>query len=175
MQDLKYPIGQFQAPSTINKLDISIAIKEIEKLPSQLSNLVKDWDDEKLDTPYRPGGWTVRQLVHHIAESHMNSYVRFKWALTEKTPTIKAYDEKAWCNLADNKKAPISISLDLMKALHSKWVFLMRQIEENDWEKSFVHPESGDLVKLSKNALLYAWHGKHHYAHIDQLRIRNNW
>ncbi len=175
MQELQYPIGKFNPPTEINKLDLGIAIREIEVLPNHLKDCTGNLEDYQLDTAYRPGGWTVRQVVHHIAESHMNSYIRFKWTLTEKSPTIKAYDEKLWGELEDNLKAPVDISLDLISALHKKWVFLLKSLSESEWKKAFIHPETGKVVKLSKNVLLYAWHGKHHLAHIENLKQYKGW
>ena len=175
MRNLQYPIGQFKAPDQIGKLDISIAIKEIQMLPEQLIETVKNLTDQQLDTPYRPEGWTIRQVVHHIPESHMNSYVKFKWALTENTPLIKAYDEKGWSVLEDNLSAPIQSSLDLLSGLHAKWILLLRSLKATQWKMSFIHPESEKEFDLKTTVLSYAWHGKHHLAQIKGVIERNGW
>ncbi len=175
MRSLQYPIGEFEAPKEIGKLDISIAIKEIEVLPQHLRDTVKKLTDSQLDTPYRPDGWTIRQVVHHIPESHMNSYIRFKWALTENTPIIKAYDEKGWSVLEDNLSAPIQPSLDLLAGLHAKWVILLRSLKNSQWNMSFIHPETDKEMDLKTTVLSYAWHGKHHLAHIKGIIKRSNW
>jgi len=128
----------------------------------------------QLDTPYRPGGWTVRQVVHHVPDSHLNSYVRFRWALTEEEPDIKAYHEDRWAELADARTAPVEVSLALLDSLHARWVALLRSLNEQEWKRTFRHPQHG-LITLEKNAALYAWHGRHHTAHITRLRERNGW
>jgi DinB superfamily len=132
-------------------------------------------DQGQLDTPYRPGGWTVRQLVHHVADSHLNSYVRFKWATTEDRPTIKAYDEAAWAELSEARSAPIEMSLVLLEALHDRWTLWLRSFTEDHWATVLVHPETGDELSLDTMLQLYQWHGKHHVAHVTQLRSREGW
>jgi len=129
---------------------------------------------ERFDTPYRPGGWTVRQVVHHVPDSHMNAYVRFKLALTENEPTIKPYEEAAWAELADSASTPADVSLTLLETLHDRWVRLLRSMTEADFARKFRHPQLG-VVPLDKNLALYAWHGKHHVAHITSLRQRMGW
>jgi len=129
---------------------------------------------EQLDTPYRPGGWTVRQVVHHVPDSHMNSYMRFKLALTEDEPTIKPYDEKLWAELADTPATPVEVSLTLLESMHDRWVRLLRSLQDAHFERQFRHPELG-VVRLDRNLALYAWHGKHHVAHITSLRERMSW
>ena len=131
-------------------------------------------NDSQLDTPYRPEGWTVRQLVHHLADSHMNSYVRFRWALTEPDPTIKAYDEKGWALLPDARSAPVDVSLRLLAALDERWTDLLRALTSDDWNRTFQHPQSGKQ-SLGRAAGVYAWHGRHHVAHITGLRRRMSW
>ena len=173
MDDLRYPIGRFEKPQTISEIDRAEAIADIESLPAQLSAAVKGWSDIRLDTPYRPGGWTVRQVLHHVADSHMTSYLRFKLALTEKEPTIKPYDEAEWAKLAD-ASAPVQPSLDLLGLLHQRWVLLLRSLQPDDWTRTFRHPERG-LVRLDTNLMLYSWHGKHHLAHITKLSDRMEW
>jgi uncharacterized damage-inducible protein DinB len=145
-------------------------INTLRQLPSRLRDAVKDLDDSQLDAPYREGGWTVRQLVHHIADSHMNSYVRFKLALTEDCPTIKPYDEAAWAELADSKQ-PIEPSLDLIGALHARWVALLEAMTDADYRRELQHPERG-RQNLATTLALYDWHSRHHTAHITALRAR---
>ncbi|MGD6845391.1 YfiT family bacillithiol transferase [Bacillus infantis] len=171
--DLKYPIGNFQFDGEITNSVIRDWIDEIEHLPRLLRDAVKDLDDEQLDTPYRTGGWTVRQVIHHLADSHMNAYVRFKLALTETKPVIKPYDETKWADLSDYK-LPIDISLSLLEALHKRWTDLLRSLIPADMEKTFIHPYSGE-VTVSKNIGIYAWHGRHHLAHITSLCNRKGW
>jgi uncharacterized damage-inducible protein DinB len=171
--DMKYPIGKFQFNGEITNSVTKDWINEIEDLPRLLGDAVKDLDNEQLDTPYRSGGWTVRQVIHHIADSHMNAYVRFKLALTEEKPVIKPYDETKWAKLSDYK-LPIDISLSLLEALHKRWTNLLRSLSPADMEKTFIHPDSGE-VSVSKNIGIYAWHGKHHIAHITSLCSRKGW
>lgn len=173
MKDLRYPIGiySFDAPLTMEAVENWV--KEIEVAPFQLREAAGDLSEGQLDTPYRPGGWTVRQVVHHIADSHMNSYVRFKLALTEEQPTIRPYFEDRWAELPDSK-LPIEISLSLLEALHKRWATLLRSLTESDLEKTFIHPDSG--VQTVGNTIgMYAWHGRHHIAHITSLRNRLEW
>ncbi|MFL0506560.1 YfiT family bacillithiol transferase [Ureibacillus sp. 179-F W5.1 NHS] len=167
--DAKYPIGQFTCNETITHEDIHQWIQEIKLLPTRLSEMVKGLTDEKLEKTYRPGGWTVRQLVHHIADSHLNSYTRFKLALTEDNPTIKPYEEEKWALLVDSH-LPISVSIQLIEALHERWVYLLESLTEEQLNRTFVHPDNGD-ISLKKNVGIYAWHGNHHLAHI-QLALK---
>lgn len=171
--DLRYPIGQFKQEGNLTMDIIERWIKEIEAAPSQLKEAVKGLSDDQLDTAYRPGGWTIRQVVHHLADSHLNSYIRFKLALTENNPTIKPYMEEKWAELSDSK-LPVDISLSLLEALHSRWSTLLRSMQTTDLEKTFHHPDSG-AVKLGLNIGIYAWHGRHHIAHILSLRNRLGW
>lgn len=172
--DLRYPIGRYQRPSEADADDRSHWLAQLAATPSALRAAVADLDDGQLDTRYRPGGWTVRQVVHHLPDSHLSSYVRFKWTLTESRPTIKAYDEKAWAELPDSRGA-VAPSLDLLAALHQRWLSLLDGLDESDWQRRFVHPESGREVPLFANLALYAWHGRHHTAHITELRRRQGW
>jgi hypothetical protein len=172
--DLRYPIGKYQAPSNIDAAQRTQWIDIISTLPGELSATVEGLNDQQLDTPYREGGWTVRQLVHHIADSHLNSQIRFRWALTEDTPLIKAYDEKRWAELLDAKRLPVDSSLDLLSGLHRRWTELLRQMTEADFKRRLIHPESGELA-LDWLLGLYAWHGRHHVAHISSLRERMGW
>ncbi|TYS50970.1 putative metal-dependent hydrolase [Bacillus infantis] len=171
--DLKYPIGNFHYDGEITNSVTRDWIYEIEILPRLLRDAVKDLDDEQLDTPYRSGGWTVRQVIHHLADSHMNACVRFKLALTEKTPIIKPYDETKWAELSDYN-LPIDMSLTLLEALHKRWTDLLRSLSPADLEKTFIHPDSGE-VTVGKNIGIYAWHGRHHLAHITSLCNREGW
>lgn len=174
MEDLKHPIGRFsfQPPSTAQQRQAWI--DDIAEAPARLRAAIAGLNEEQLDTPYRDGGWTVRQVVHHVADSHMNAYVRFRLALTEQEPVIKPYDEAAWAELADAKDAPPEISLALIDALHDRWTRLLRSMSGADFLRQFRHPELG-AVPLEKNLALYAWHGKHHVAHITRLRERMQW
>jgi uncharacterized damage-inducible protein DinB len=149
-------------------------IAEIATAPAYLRAAVAGLNQEQLNTPYREGGWTVRQVVHHVPESHMNAYIRFKLALTETDPTVKPYDEAAWAETADVRETPIEVSLALLENLHTRWVIMVRSMSDADFKKQFVHPEIGE-VSLEKNLALYAWHGKHHVAHITSLRERKQW
>lgn len=169
---LRYPIGKFEAPETVSDTQLTEALTILEIFPNQLRDLVANLDDATLDTPYRPEGWTIRQLVHHISDSHHNSYLRFKWALTEDNPVIKVYNEKAWAALDDSVKAPIAWSLNHLEVVHQKLVYLLKMLNEDQWEKTFQHPESGDTTNLKKNAMRYAWHSMHHYSHIKNALDR---
>lgn len=175
MEDLKYPIGQVHIPENITRSTIENWINDIAHFPLKLESLVKGLTEEQLDTPYRDGGWTVRQTVHHCGDSHVNSYIRFKWTMTEDQPTIKAYFEDRWAEIFDTKEAPIELALNFIHALHAKWVYLLKGLTDDDLNKTFIHPESGDIVSLKKNIAIYAWHCNHHYAHIENLLKRKNW
>ncbi|HFC01107.1 MAG TPA: putative metal-dependent hydrolase [Phaeodactylibacter sp.] len=166
LEQLRFPIGKFQPPKVITPQHIQNWITEIETIPSQIANAIKPLTPQQLDTPYRPEGWTIRQVVHHLADSHMNSYIRFKWTLTEDTPVIKAYDEGLWAELQDGKTAPVELSVQLLSALHARWVVMLKKLSPTDLEKKFTHPETGQLISLKTMIALYAWHGKHHLGHI---------
>ncbi len=172
--DLQYPIGRFEWSGVNSDDDRKHYIEEIEQTPARLRAAVRGLSDAQLDTPYRPGGWTVRQVVHHLPDSHMNSYVRFRLALTEDAPTVKPYDEGRWAELADARTAPIEISLALLESLHARWVLLLRGFKPDDFAREFRHPEMG-MVSLDRNLAIYAWHGRHHVAHITSLRERMGW
>ncbi|KGL63144.1 YfiT family bacillithiol transferase [Polaribacter sp. Hel1_85] len=175
IEELKYPIGKFNIPEKITKKNIEDWISLLERFPQELEFLTRELSENQLDTPYRENGWTIRQVVHHCYDSHHNSYTRFKWALTEDKPVIKAYFEERWAELHDSKSAPILLSIDGLKALHSKWVYLLRGLSEKDLEKSFIHPSGNEEVSLKENIGIYAWHCRHHYHHIEQLMIRKGW
>lgn len=175
MEHLKFPIGKVEIPDEITNQHISNWIADIEQFPTKIQHLVQHLSEEQLNTPYRDGGWTVRQTVHHCGDSHVNSYIRFKWTLTENKPTIKAYFEDRWAGIFDTKKGPIELALQFIHALHAKWVYLLNGLSEDELNKTFIHPESGDTVSLKQNIAIYAWHCNHHYAHIENLLIRKNW
>ena len=166
--DLKYPIGPFVPPDTLTPEQVDTWIDEIAALPAALRQAVTPLTEAQLDTPYRPSGWTVRQVVHHVPDSHLNSLIRFKWALTEDRPTIKAYDEKSWATLPDYRAVPIAHSLDLLETLHVRWVGLLRSLSWAQLQREFVHPESGPS-SLAETVGASAWHGRHHLAHIERL------
>lgn len=173
-EELRYPIGRFAAPAGVSPAQVEAWIEEIERLPAALRSVVQPLTAEQLDTPYRPGGWRVRQVVHHLADSHLNSLIRFKWALTEERPTIKAYFEDRWAELPDYTTVPVSTSLRLLEALHERWVGLLRGLSATDLEREFLHPESGP-IRLDVNIGLYAWHGRHHLAQVTRLADREGW
>src|SRR5579864_1038105 len=172
--DLSYPIGKYEHKESLTPAERDIAIAQIAATPQGLRDAVAGLSHEQLDTPYRPGGWTVRQVVHHVPDSHLNSYVRFKLALTEDEPTIKPYAEDRWAILADTQGTPIEVSLMLLESLHTRWMRLLGSLAAADWERTFRHPQLG-LITLDKNLALYAWHGRHHVAHVTELRRRMGW
>jgi len=172
--DIRYPIGRFIWAGQNTPEQRTAAIDVIAAAPQKMRDAVAGLSDVQLDTPYRDGGWTVRQVVHHVPDSHMNSYIRFKFALTEHEPTIKPYDENIWANLLDAKTAPIEPSLALLDGLHSRWVLFLRSLTEKDVSRKFIHPELGTVV-VDQYISLYAWHSKHHVAHITSLRERIGW
>ena len=174
LKHLQYPIGAFEAPDRKEEADINAWIQTIADFPQDFKALVEELNEAQLNTPYRPGGWTIRQLVHHVGDSHVNSYVRFKWALTEDRPLIKAYFEDRWAELPDSK-GDIAPALALVQALHEKWGILLRQLSDEDMDRSFIHPETQQEVPLWLNIGLYAWHCRHHLAHISGLLDRKGW
>jgi hypothetical protein len=172
--DLRYPVGKFKFPDAVSADDRHRFIEQIAETPARLRAAVAGLSDSQLETPYRPDGWTVRQVVHHVPDSHLNSYCRFKLALTEDQPSIKGYAEDRWAELADARGGPVEVSLRLLESLHSRWVALLRSLTEAEWKRTFHHSELGP-VRLDQNAALYAWHGRHHVAHITDLRKRMAW
>ncbi|MCA1593002.1 MAG: bacillithiol transferase BstA [Acidobacteria bacterium] len=172
--DLRYPVGQFSFDGEMNAEKRRAFVVEIADAPRKLREAVEGLSPEQLDTPYRPGGWTVRQVVHHVPDSHLNSYVRFKLALTEDEPAIRTYHEDRWAELPDSRATPTKVSLALLDALHERWVILLRSLEEADFKRTFSHPDWG-IVPLDKAVALYAWHGRHHVAHVTRLRERMGW
>jgi len=173
-QDLRYPIGPFQPVQELTDDQRTSCISLIEEAPARLRSAVAGLTGKQLDTSYRPGGWTVRQLVHHIADSHMNAFTRFKLALTETEPTIKTYEESLWAELADTKLPPVEPSLILLENLHKRWVILLRSLQSSDWLRKFRHPAWG-LATVDFLLAQYSWHGRHHLAHITSLRERRGW
>ena len=172
-EDLRFPIGKFSRENEITPELRRQFITEIAELPEILKSAVTDLNNEQLDTPYRPEGWTIRQTVHHVADSHLNSQIRFKLTLTEDVPTIRPYFEERWAELSDSR-LPIEPSIKIIEGLHNRWTTLLNSMSDNDFERKLIHPDSGEWT-LSQMLALYAWHGKHHTAHITKLRERENW
>jgi hypothetical protein len=172
--ELRYPIGKYSAPATFAPEWRRQAIEIIAETPARLREAVRGLGAEQLATPYRPGGWTIRQVAHHVPDSHLNAYVRVKLALTEDVPTIKPYDESLWVQLPDSEGVPVDVSLALLDALHARWVVLLRSMREGDFDRKYNHPETGQHT-LNYLLGLYAWHGPHHIAHITGARRRLGW
>src|SRR5215213_6311095 len=172
--DLRFPTGRFQRPASLDADARTRAIDVIAATPARLREAVRGLTDKQIDTEYRPGGWTVRQVAHHVPDSHLNAYIRFKLALTENEPTIKPYDEGRWAELVDSKVVPIATSLSLLDAVHERWVAILRAMSASDFERLLVHPETG-RQRLDQVLALYAWHGPHHVAHVTSLRERMGW
>ncbi|HET9361000.1 MAG TPA: putative metal-dependent hydrolase [Vicinamibacterales bacterium] len=173
-EDLRYPVGRFEPVLPVTSDVRAAAIAEIARLPGAMRDAVSGLSDAQLDTPYRPGGWTVRQVVHHVADSHMNGIIRVKLALTEESPTIKPYDENAWARLAD-MRLPIRVSLELVDGIHTRWVAVYRAMTADQFARSFLHPEHGKRMTLDYHVQEYAWHSRHHVAHVTALRRREGW
>lgn len=165
-EQLRYPIGRFSAKESYTLEEVQTLIKRMEVLPGKIEEVFKSLTTQQLDTPYRDGGWTARQVLHHVADSHMNAYIRIKWTLTEETPTIKAYDEKAWAETGEVKTDP-TVSIALLKALHAKWIVLLSTLTTNDFQKKFFHPDSKKNVRVDQAIATYAWHGEHHLGHLQ--------
>jgi len=174
MTDLRYPISKFHFDGPLTEEQKQKSLDDIASAPANLRKAVKGLSEAQLGTPYRPDGWTVRQVVHHVPDSHMNAYIRFKLALTEDEPTIKPYAEDRWAKLADTKSTPTEVSLTMLESLHDRWVRLLRSLGPEDWKRTFRHPEMGAMT-LEKTLALYAWHGRHHVAHVTGLRERSGW
>ena len=175
LEKLRYPIGQFEHHPSANLSEIKKWIRDITKHPAALKKAIKGLNEKKLNTPYRDGGWTVKQVVHHLADSHMNAYIRIKLALTENIPTIKPYEEAQWAEMDDAKKAPINISLSLLDSLHQRWTIMNKKMNETDYGKSVFHPEKKREVTIKEFLEMYSWHCRHHCAHITSLRKRVKW
>ncbi|MES2431602.1 MAG: putative metal-dependent hydrolase [Bacteroidota bacterium] len=174
MESLSYPIGKY-IEQPFSETQLREWINDIKNLPQHLENAVLNLDEAQIDTPYRPGGWTVKQLVHHVADSHMNAYIRFKLGLTEDNPTIKPYEQDLWAEMADTKNLPINISLTILHAVHIRLTEILKNIKPEEWDRTVVHPEHGRQMTLYYLLGMYAWHSKHHTAHVTALRERNGW
>lgn len=174
MNDPRYPIGPLTLPEAFSGQWRQAAIDDISQTPARLRDAVRGLDEAQLSAPYRPGGWSVRQVVHHVPDSHLNAYVRLKLALTEETPTIKPYEESLWARLPDSENVPVEVSLNLLESLHTRWVSLLRSMSDADFERRYNHPETGQH-NLNYLLAMYAWHGKHHTAHITELRRQRGW
>ncbi len=174
-EDLRYPIGEFTPPTGTSAAARRASIAVIAELPERIGAAVRGLDDGQLDTPYRDGGWTVRQVVHHVGDSHMNAVMRFRLTLTEDLPTIKTYDEKAWARLVDVRTLPVDASLQLLEGLHRRWVTLLESLDDEQWQRELHHPELPDPVALWWMLAMYDWHSRHHVAHITRLRAREGW
>jgi len=172
--DLRYPIGKFQGQDNLTEEQRQMMIDQIAETPAKLRAAVAGFSEAQFDTPYREGGWTVRQVVHHLADSHLNAFVRFKLALTEDRPAVKTYEQQLWAELADARTAPVEPSLAMLEGLHQRWVILLRQMSAADFARQFQHPEHG-LMKLERVLAMYAWHGRHHVAHLTSLGERMRW
>ncbi|MBC7720620.1 MAG: putative metal-dependent hydrolase [Pedobacter sp.] len=172
--DPRYPIGKYE-PKPFSEKQKEAWLADIQFLPRLVEQAIENLDEAQLETPYRDGGWTVQQLVHHIADSHMNAYIRFKLGLTETNPTIKPYEEQEWALLADNDLVPINVSITLLYAMHQRWLATISNLSDEQWERTVYHPASQKSMSLWFLLGLYAWHGKHHVAHITSLKQRNNW
>lgn len=175
MTDLRYPIGKFTYDGPMTDARRAECVARIAAAPAALRAAVTGLDDAQLDTPYRPEGWTVRQVVHHVPDSHLNAYTRIRLALTEDTPTIKPYEEARWAELFDARSLPVEISLRLLEALHGRWVPLLQRISAAEGGRRFRHPEHGRLITIDEVVAMYAWHGEHHTAHVTRLRERMAW
>jgi len=175
MEELQYPIGRFKRPETYTDADIKEWLGALKGLPMWMDACIENLDVPQLETPYRPGGWTVQQVVHHVADSHMNAYIRLKLALTEDNPTVKPYDEALWAELPDSRHLPVNISVTLLHALHLRMVHQLEQLQPTDWERTFYHPQHNRNMAIWQLAALYAWHGRHHAEHIMRLRERMGW
>ncbi len=174
-EQLKYPIGRFEQPAKITKDILAQWISDIASFPARLKNEVIHLKNEQLDTQYRPDGWTIRQVVHHCADSHINSFTRLKLALTEDQPTIKPYYEERWAELADSKNMPIAPALKMIEGTHERWTFLLNNLTQEQHAKVFIHPEHGKTFRIDENIGVYAWHCNHHLAHITETKKRHNW
>jgi uncharacterized damage-inducible protein DinB len=174
MDDARYPIGRFQFQPAVDAAARRESIRHIAETPERLAAAVRGLSEEQLEEPYRPGGWSIRQVAHHVPDSHVNAYVRLKLALTEEAPLIKPYDEQAWARLADVAATPVDVSITLLRALHQRWVSLLESLDETAWQRTFTHPDHG-AVTIEWLLQMYSWHGRHHVAHITSLRQRKGW
>ncbi len=172
-ESLRYPIGKFTPQEAYTKQELEQCIQRIETLPARVESVIKKFSVKNFDAAYRDGGWSARQVLHHVSDSHMNAYIRFKWALTESTPVIKAYNEKLWAETPEVKLDP-TISLNLLKALHIKWIALLKSLTTEDLQKEYIHPETKKLVRLDRLVAMYAWHGDHHLGHLEIVARKSN-
>jgi len=175
MTDIRYPLGRFAPPSPFTAATRSTAIDALAALPRELRAALAGLDDRQLDTPYREGGWTLRQLAHHVADSHLNAYLRHKLAATEERPTIRSYDEKVWAECAEARSAPVASSLALLDGLHARWTAFLRGLPASAFDREFFHPEAERWMSLDWSVAMYAWHGRHHTAHATSLRRQRRW
>ena len=175
LEPFRFPVGRYSVPASISAEDRAKWIENIRSLPQKMRNVVVRLSEDQLNTPYRPEGWTIRQVIHHVADSQLNCYIRYKWTMTENNPTIKAYNQKDWGNLTDSLQGPVDMSLDLLEAVHKRWTWFMDNLNEDDWNRTFVHPENGRKISLNINLSVYSWHSDHHLAHITSLTERMNW
>ena len=175
IEQLQYPIGRYQKPDKFTPDQIQEWITVLQALPSWMDHCIENLDEHQLQVPYREGGWTIQQVVHHVADSHMNAYIRLKLALTEDNPTVKPYDEKAWAELADVSIVPVNVSVTLLHAIHRRMIAVMQRMQPSDWERTYYHPEHKRSFPIWEMVALYAWHSRHHTEHIKQLRQRMNW
>ena len=175
MEELKFPVGRYNAPAVFTKSILENSISVIEQFPAKLKREVEGLTQEQLDTPYRPEGWTIRQVVNHCADSHANALIRVKLALTENSPVITAYVQDLWSELADSKQMPIHPALLTLEGLHARWVVVLKSLSDTEWKKEFIHPEKGRALNLEEATGSYAWHCEHHLAHITQLKKRMSW
>jgi hypothetical protein len=175
MTDLRYPIGEFERRDELNADERRTMIDTIAAAPSRMREAVSGLSDTQLDTPYREGGWTVRQVIHHVPDSHLNAYIRLKLALTEEDPLIRPYDEALWAGLPDSQQTPVDVSLTLLESLHARWVTLLRSLKESDFRRTLRHPEHSGILTLDWLVSMYAWHSRHHVAHVTSLRERMRW
>ncbi len=175
LEKLKYPIGDFQYDPNYSGTEQNNYLLTIEEFPGKFRKLVSTFNEKQLDSKYRPGGWTVRQVIHHMPDSHLNSYLRFRWAMTEEKPVIKAYLEGKFAEMMDYENTPIEVSLDLLESLHKRWIILLNNLSDEDWKRTFIHPENGKEISLREMLPLYAWHCEHHFEHVNQLKLRKGW
>ncbi|MEO6832052.1 MAG: YfiT family bacillithiol transferase [Chitinophagaceae bacterium] len=175
LEKLRYPIGKFESPISFNPDEVSTWINTLNALPSWLDVIVENLDAHQLETPYRPGGWTMIQTIQHLADSHMNAFVRFKLALTEDNPTVKPYEEARWAETPEIFSVPVNVSITLLHALHRRWTALLEAFSENDWQRTYYHPEQKKDIPLWSVAAMYAWHSRHHMEQLRELKERMNW
>ena len=175
IEEFQYPIGRFEKPVTITKEQITHWIAAISAFPERLIIALNHLSEDQLDTPYRPDGWTIRQVIHHCADGHMNSLIRLKLALTENDPIIKPFDEVSWAELEDSKNMPIAPSLKMIEGIHARWTVLLNQLTESDYNRSFIHPDHNNKIRIDEYIAMYAWHSNHHLAHIIKTKERNHW